>query len=138
MSFDQNPSSVMVRLSLLAMLRRVWCLVRVTSKVDFFPVFVEANHKLMFAESKLSKTGDLNLRKSQLSIYHNLSIKILLLNDLICHHYQYTEEGLELPLNYLQLHFDFYSSLISPSLIIYIETFTLSGIYIMHTCSTVQ
>ena len=35
-SFEQNPSSVKASLSLLAMLRRMWWLVLVTIKVDFF------------------------------------------------------------------------------------------------------
>ena len=33
----------------------------------FFSAFAEANHKLMFADSKLSKTGDLDLWINQLS-----------------------------------------------------------------------
>ena len=37
-------------------------------------VFAEANQKLMFADSKLSKTGDHGLRANQLSI-STLSIK---------------------------------------------------------------
>ena len=38
-SFEQNRSRVWVSLSLLAMFRRVWCLVPVTIKVDFCSVY---------------------------------------------------------------------------------------------------